>query len=106
MHDIVNSQFDWRASKISVVDFWAEWCGPCKHQGPIFERLAEEFSSAGFYKANVDKNRDLARHHGITGIPTIIIFNDGKEINRVNGFQTEAKLRDLVLQAVTQNNTP
>ena len=68
-----------------VVDFWAEWCGPCKMLGPIFEALDEEMDGITFAKVDVDDNQDLAGEHGVRGIPTMVFFKDGKEINRLVG---------------------
>ena len=69
-----------------VVDFWAPWCGPCQAFGPVFESLAEEKASeAHFAKVNVDDARDLAIRLGIRSIPTLLIFKDGQEVERISG---------------------
>lgn len=71
-----------------MVDFWADWCGPCKMLGPVIEALAEEYDGkvvAG--KVNVDEEPELAQQFGIMSIPTVIFFKDGKEAERKVGLQ-------------------
>lgn len=73
-----------------LVDFWAPWCGPCRSQGPIIEKVASKVSGkAKVGKCNVDDNKNLANRFGIRAIPTLIIFKDGKEIERMMGLQQE-----------------
>ncbi|MGC8586679.1 MAG: thioredoxin [Candidatus Micrarchaeia archaeon] len=61
-----------------VVDFWAEWCGPCRFYSPIIEEISKEFSKAKFMSVNTDENPDIATTYGIMSIPTTMIFQDGK----------------------------
>lgn len=78
-----------------VVDFWADWCGPCKMMGPVFEDLSKEFSKKmHFAKVNVDEEVSLSSEFGIQGIPCLIVFKDGKEIDRIVGFYPEDALRE------------
>ncbi len=80
-----------------LVDFWAAWCGPCKLLAPIIEELAEEFEGkAVIGKVEIDEEPDLAAQFGIMSIPTLVLFQDGKEINRVVGLQSKQALVKLV----------
>ena len=89
--EITDASFDAKtASGVTMVDFWAPWCGPCKAQEPILEKVAEQMAGkAKVGKCNVDENQALARKFGIQSIPTILIFEDGKEIDRMVGVQQE-----------------
>lgn len=73
---------------VSLVDFWAEWCGPCKIQGPIINELADEIDGkANICKLDIDKNRKTAQKYGIQSIPTILIFKDGKPVDKLVGVK-------------------
>jgi len=67
------------------VDFFAEWCGPCKMTGPLIDKLSEEKKNILFYKINVDENGDLASQYSIFSIPTFIIFKDGQIVSQFSG---------------------
>lgn len=68
-----------------LVDFWAEWCGPCKQMEPIVEELSGEMDGVNFGKVDVEENQDLATSHGVRSIPTFIILQDGEEVDRSMG---------------------
>ena len=72
----------------AVVDFYATWCGPCKMFAPIFEEVSSEMDM-NFIKVDTDNNPELAREYGVMSIPTIILFENGKEINRHIGFMSK-----------------
>ncbi len=77
-----------------VVDFWAPWCGPCRMVSPIVEELSNEYSGkVRFAKMNTDDNEATATQFGIWSIPTLIIFKDGKEVNRLVGFAPKEQLK-------------
>jgi thioredoxin 1 len=73
---------------ICLVDFWAEWCAPCRMQGPIIDEVASQLNGdILFAKVNVDDNRQIAAKYGIMSIPTLIIFNKGKIVKQFVGVQ-------------------
>lgn len=83
-----------------LVDFWATWCGPCKMLGPVIEELAKEFDGkAVIGKVNIDDEQELAVKYGIMSIPTVVVFKDGKEVNRLVGLQSKQVLSRMVENA-------
>ena len=88
-------------NKPILVDFWAPWCGPCRIVGPVLEKLSSEYmTKLRFAKLNVDDNQEIAAQHDVRGIPCMIVFSKGKEVDRVIGAYPEAELRrkiDLIL---------
>ena len=85
-----------KKNKVVLVDFWASWCGPCRMQSPIIDQLAAAHSNVVFGKVNVDEEADLAAEYGITSIPTLIIFSDGRLINQVTGVTSKASLERML----------
>ncbi len=81
------------ATEAVLVDFWAEWCGPCKTIAPILEELAvEQAGKLRIAKVDVDDNQGLARQYGVQSIPTMIVFKDGAEVHRMVGARGKAQL--------------
>ena len=76
-----------------LVDFYANWCGPCKMLGPVLETVSDEIK---VLKVNVDNNQELAREYGVMSIPCVVLFENGREVKRNIGFMPEAKLREFV----------
>lgn len=84
-------------SEIPVLtDFFADWCGPCKMLAPLMEELAEQADSYAVYKINVDELPELAEEYGVSSIPTIIAFKDGKDVERHVGLADRKTLLGLV----------
>ncbi len=82
---------------IVVIDFSAVWCGPCQMLAPIYERIAEKYSDkADFYKVDVDAEQDLAIQFKIQGVPTLVFFKDGQEVDRNTGLIQENNLTQKI----------
>ena len=81
-----------------LVDFWADWCGPCKMLGPVVEELSNETDDVVFAKVNVDEEPDLAGAFGIMSIPTLILFKNGEKTAVSVGFKAKDELADFIKQ--------
>ncbi len=88
---------DFITEGITIVDFGATWCGPCKMMAPIFDEVAEEMvGKAKFAKVDIDTSEQITVQCQVTSVPTLIVFKDGEEVNRVVGLQNAASLKNLV----------
>jgi thioredoxin 1 len=100
--EFTDATFDTEVIKSDVVvlvDFWAEWCGPCKMLAPIVEKIAEDETYQGkvkIGKVNVDDNPNTASHFGIQAIPTLLLFKDGAIVDRVVGVTSEKEIRKKI----------
>lgn len=79
-----------------LVDFWAEWCGPCRMVAPIVEELSAEMPTVKFAKLNVDENQQTAMNFGITSIPTLILYKNGQPVDKVVGLLPKQVLKNFI----------
>lgn len=86
------------ANGVTLTDFWATWCGPCKMQSPVIDQLSEEMDDVKFTKMDVDQNQETARNLGIMAIPTLLIKKDGKIVDRLTGYTPKEKLEQILDQ--------
>ena len=88
-----------KAQSLIVVDFWAEWCGPCRMVAPVLEELANEYSDRlAVGKVNVDENRQTASRFGVRSIPTLMFFRDGARVDQVIGAHPKATIKAKIDQ--------
>lgn len=99
--ELTESSFDQTVgSGVSLLDFWAEWCGPCKMIAPTIDQLAQEYDGkATIAKVNVDNEMGLAQKFNVASIPTLIVMKDGQEINRFVGVTSKTELAKALDQA-------
>lgn len=83
--------------KLTVVDLWAEWCGPCRLMTPVVEELSQEYAGRAVVgKLNVDDNPNVPTEHNVRGIPTFLFFKNGQLVDKVVGAQTKKHLQDKI----------
>lgn len=105
MKDLTKQTFDSTVRNqkgVALIDFFAEWCGPCKMLGPVIQELAEEMkdeTDVMIEKINVDEESELAGEFGVMSIPTVILFKDGKEVKRFVGIQSKDVYKNEIQQA-------
>ncbi len=103
--DVNESSFEkevLQSDKPVLVDFWAEWCAPCRMLAPTIDAIAEQFGdTAGVVKVNVHENTSTAQRYGIKGIPTLILFNAGKEVERVVGATSKESISRMIEKHVS-----
>ena len=107
--EVTDSSFEkdvLKANKPVLVDFWAAWCAPCRMLARTIDAIAEQFGdSAGVVKVNVDDNTSTAQRYGIKGIPTLILFSGGKEVERVVGATSKESISRMIQKHVSVTAT-
>lgn len=86
-----------KETKTVLVDFWADWCGPCKMLGPIIDQIAEEHPEIKVCKVNVDKEPSLAIDYKVMNIPNLIVFKNGEKVNQAIGVHSKSDIEAMVL---------
>lgn len=86
------------ATGVTLIDFWATWCGPCRMQSPVVEALSEEMPEVNFYKMDVDQNPATAQQFRIMSIPTLMIKKDGQVVDQVVGYHPKEQLKQILQQ--------
>jgi thioredoxin 1 len=97
---VTDADFEQQVLKSEVpalVDFWAAWCGPCRTVGPVVEELAGEYKDkVKVAKLNVDDNKQTPSKYGVKGIPTLMLFKDGKVVDQIVGAVSKNKIKDML----------
>jgi len=84
-----------------MVDFWAQWCGPCLAAAPVLEELEKEYTGKiDFAKVNVDENGPLAAKYGVAAIPTMLVFKDGQPVQQIIGYKPKKELKKVLDEAL------
>ena len=84
------------ADKAVIVDFYADWCGPCKRLAPVFKELSEEMDGVDFFKVDVDDQSELAGQFAVQSIPTLIVFKGGQPVERIMGAMPKDDLKKVL----------
>lgn len=90
-----------KGEKLVVVDFYADWCMPCRYLSPVLEKLSKEYRDVEFYKINVDENQELAFEYGISSIPTVLFFKNGEIVGGFVGAMPESMVREEIEKALS-----
>jgi thioredoxin 1 len=86
------------AKGVSIIKFYADWCGPCRAFAPIMESVANNVDNAKFFSVNTDERRDIAEHFSISSLPSVVIIKDGKVVERFMGIKNAKEITGLINQ--------
>ena len=84
------------ANGLVVIDFFADWCGPCKMLAPIFDEISKEMKDVNFYKVDVDQSIDKAYEYKVASVPTVLIFKDGELVDKFVGFMPKEQILEKI----------
>lgn len=85
-----------KSEKVVLVDFYAEWCGPCKMLSPVLDQVSTEVEDVVIGKLNIDESLDIAKEFDVMSVPTMIIFKDGKEVDRLVGLRQKSQIIEAI----------
>jgi len=95
--EINEKEFSDKIKEVCIVDFFASWCPPCKMLAPVFEKVSEQYGDKlNFYKMNVDENIKIAEEYQVMHVPTLVLFKNGKAVNKASGFMNEEELINFI----------
>lgn len=84
------------SDKVVLLDFYADWCGPCRMVGPVVDSISQEYPGVFVGKINVDDEQELAMKYGVVSIPTLVVLKDGKEVNRAVGLHSKQEIISML----------
>lgn len=99
MEIITSEQFEEKVlknKKFVIVDFFANWCGPCKMLMPVLEEIDQEFDQVDIVKVNIDQDEELAKKFGVLSIPTLIFFSNGEELEKTIGYRQKSQIEEII----------
>lgn len=99
MEIITSEQFEEKVlknKKFVIVDFFANWCGPCKMLMPVLEEIDQEFDQVDIVKVNIDQDEELAKRFGVLSIPTLIFFSNGEEVEKTIGYRQKSQIEEII----------
>lgn len=99
MEIITSEQFEEKVlknKKFVIVDFFANWCGPCKMLMPVLEEIDQEFDQVDIVKVNIDQDEELAKEFGVLSIPTLIFFSNGEEVEKTIGYRQKSQIEEII----------